>query len=97
MKYVEGSNLVVYRNGVSSPGTMVPWPVGLGDVYGMSSDGVSRFLLCDRDSNAVLTLDVRGNPCDKINVDTDSWICDCTVVDGELWVGCWNGDIVVMS
>ena len=47
----EGRNLVVYENGVSSPGTMVTWPAGLRDVWGMSSDGVSRFLVCDGDSN----------------------------------------------
>ncbi len=67
----------------------VHWPAGLEDVYGMSSDGVSRFLLCARGSKGVFTLDVRGNPCDKIKTDTDSWVCDCTVLDGELWVGCW--------
>ncbi len=96
----EGDNLVVYENGVSSPGTMVTWPAGLQSalsVYGMSSDGVSRFLVCDYKSKAVVTLDVSGKLCDKINVDIDSEVCDCTVVDGKLWVGCNNGDIVVLS
>ena len=92
----EGDNLVVYENGVSSPGTMVTWPAGLQSVWGMSSDGVSRFLVCGGDSKAVWTLDVSGKLCDKINVDTDS-VVDCTVMDGKLWVGCYNGDIVIMS
>ncbi len=92
-----GYNLVVYENGVPSPGTMVTWPAGLQSVLGMSSDGVSRFLVCDVDSKAVWTLDVSGKLCDKINVDTDSRVQDCTVVDGKLWVGCWNGDIIVLS
>ncbi len=92
-----GHNLVVYENGVSSPGTMVTRPAGLQSVMGMSSDGVSRFLLCDEDSNAVWTLDVAGKLCDKINIDTGSKVWDCTVVDGKLWVGCVNGDIVVLS
>ncbi len=90
-------NLVVYENGASSPGTMVTWPAGLQSVYGISSDGVFRFLVCDSASNAVFTLDVTGKLCDKINIDTDSGVFDCTVVDGKLWVGCVNGDIVVMS
>ncbi len=93
----EGDNLVVYENSASSPGTMVTWPAGLQSVYGMSSDGVSRFLVCERGSNTVFTLDVTGKLCDKINIHTGSRVRDCTVVDGKLWVGCYNGDIVVLS
>ncbi len=87
-------NLVVYENGVSSPGTMVAWPAGLESVCSMSSDGVSRFLVCNN-RNAVFILDAKGKLCDKINIGTT--IRDCTVGDGKLWVGCSNGDIVVMS
>ncbi len=96
VKY-EDHNLVVYQNGVSSPGTMVTWPAGLQSVYGMSSDGVSRFLVCG--SKAVFTLDVSGKLCDKINIDIDSryWVCDCTVVDEKLWVDFIKGDIIIMS
>ncbi len=89
--------LVVYENGVSNPGTMVTWPAGLRSESGMSSDGVFRFLVCDDVRNAVFTLDASGKLCDKINIDTESVVWDCTVVDGKLWVGCLNGDIVVMS
>ncbi len=92
----EGHNLVLYENGIS-PGTTAPWPTGMHSVCSMSSDGVSRFLICDRDFNAVYTLDVTRRLVDKINIDTDSEIEDCAVVDGELWVGCVSGDIVVMS
>ncbi len=92
-----GRNLVVYENGVFSPGVMVTWPAGLQRVWGMSSDGVSRFLICDESSKAVFTLDVSGKLCDKINIDTGSSVRDSTVVDGKLWVGCDNGDIVVIS
>ncbi len=93
----KGFNLVVYENGVSSPGAMVTRPAGLQSVSSMSSDGVSRFLVCDGKSNAVFTLDVSGKLCDKINVATSSEVWGCTVVDGKLWVGCEDGDIVVMS
>ena len=92
-----GSSMVVYENGVSSTGTMVPTPMGLQSVYSMSSDGVSRFLVCDEESNTVFVLDVKGKLCDKINIDTDSRVEDCKIVDGKLWVGCYNGDIVVLS
>ncbi len=93
----EDHNLVLYENSVSSPGTMVTWPAGLRSVCGMSSDGVSRFLVCARNSKTVFVLDVSGKLCGKINVDTASDIWDCAVVDGKLLVGCHNGDIVVMS
>ena len=93
----EGGNLVVYESGITNPGTIVTWPAGLQSVNGMSSDGVSRFLICDGESNAVFILDVRGKLCDKINIDTESEVCDCSLGDGKLWVGCVNGDIFVMS
>ncbi len=93
----ESDNLVVYENGVFSPCTMVPRPAGLQSVWGMSSDGVSRFLIYDRRSNAVFTLDDSGKLCDQINIDTDSGVFDCAVGGGNLWVGCGNGDIVVLS
>ncbi len=89
-------NLVVYENGVSSPGTMVAWPAGLQSVS-MSSDGVSRFLICDHTSKAVFILDVNGKLCDNVNINTTSKPKECGVGDGKLWVGCENGDIVVMS
>ncbi len=92
-----GFKLVVYKNGVYSPGTMVPMPVGLQSVQGMSSDGVSRFLICDGRSNTVFILDVSGKLCHKINIATSSYVVDCTVGDGKLWVGSWNGGIVVLS
>ncbi len=89
--------LVVYENGVSSPGTMIAWPAGLRWFSGMSSDDVSRFLVCSPQSKAVFVLDVNGTLCDKINIDTNSNAEDFTVGDGKLWVGCYNGDIVTLS
>ena len=94
----DGHNLFVYENGVSRASTKVTWASGLQSVMGMSSDGVSSFLVCDIDSTVVFTMDVSSKLCDKINIDTDTGqVYDCTVVDGKLWVGCFNGDIVVMS
>ncbi len=95
--WYEDANLVAHRSGVSSYGTNVGMPAGLQSVKGMSSDGVSRFLVCDGPGRAVFILDVNGQVCDKINIGTDSSVRDCTVIDGKLFVGCDNGDIVVMS
>ncbi len=92
-----GLELVVYENSVSSSGTMIAWPAGLRWFSGMSSNGVSRFLVCDTDSKAVFVRNVSGVLSDKINIDIDSNVEDFTVGDGKLWMGCWNGDIVVMS
>ena len=88
VQYDADANFVVYENGVSSPGITVAWPVKLQNVSGISSDGVSRFLVCDDWSKAVFTFDVSG--------DTTSKVLDCTVGDGKLCVGCSNGDIIVM-
>ncbi len=92
-----GDILVVHDNGVSSPGTMVTNPKGLLSVRSISTDDVSRFLLSDSRRHAVFILDPDGEFCDKIRVDTVSEVEDCTVGDGRLWVGCENGDIIVMS
>ncbi len=95
---IRESRLVIYENGVTSNGTTVTIPERrMMQVGGMSSDGVSRFLVCDPENKAVLIRDVSGTLCDNINIDTDSVVGDCTVGDGKLWVGCCNGDIVVMS
>ncbi len=91
------NKFVLYDHGVDSPGTMDYWPAALQSVRGISSDGVSRFLICDDVSKAIFTLDVRGKLCDKINIDTDSRVWDCAFGDGNLWVGCHSGDILILS
>ncbi len=92
--------LVVYENGVSSPGTVIDWPAGLRWFSGMSSDGVSRFLVCDTESRAVLVLDVSGTLCDEIHIDTVSNVEHYTVgtansgwgVGMETLLSCHHGD-----
>ncbi len=90
-------NLVVHGNGVSSPGTIVDMPPGLQMVKGMSSDGESRFFICNGPGRTVFILDMNGKLCVKVKINTDSNVQDCTVMDRKLLVGCKNGDIVVMS
>ncbi len=42
-------------------------------------------------------LDISGNHTHAIPIPGDRVPWDCTVVGGQLWVGCINGDIIVMS
>ncbi len=92
-----GIKLVVYKDGISSPGTMVTPPAGLNPVNCISSDGVSRFLVSNLKSKAVFILDMSGELCEKINIDTDDVVWDCTMGDGKLWVGYYTGEVNVMS
>ena len=88
--------LVVYKNGAYSTGAMIPTPHGLQSVSGMLSDGASRFFISDRDTKAVFILDVRGNLCGKISIVTNNKVRDCTIWDGKLYLGCWNGNVVIL-
>ncbi len=83
--------LVVYENGVSSPGTMLDWPAGLRWFSAVSSDGVSSFLVCDTDSKAVLVLGVSGTLCDEINIVTVSNV-EGWGVGMETLLSCHHGD-----
>ncbi len=89
--------ITLHKHGLSSYGSNITLPEGLKSVSAISTDGLSRFLVCDGDNRAVFVLDMEGKVCDKISIDTDNEVCDCGVGDKELWVGCRNGDIVIMS
>ena len=91
------NNLVIYRHGVPTPGKVIPWPQGLRDVTGLTTDHHSSFLLCDRRSRSVYVLDVSANHTHTIPIPGDRTPLNCTVVGGQLWVGCNNGDIIVVS
>ncbi len=90
-------NLVIYRHGVPTPGKVIPRPQGLKNVHGLTTDHHSSFLLCDQLSRSVHVLDVSGNLTHTIPIPGHSTPLYCTVVGGQLWVGCENGDIIVMS
>ncbi len=94
--YVNG-DLVLHRHGVSTPGKLLLKPQGLPEILSLTTDHHSSFLLVDGDSNILLVLDISGNLTHTISIpgDRDPW--DCIVVGGQLWVGCANGDIIVMS
>ena len=95
--------LVLYENGVSSPGTRIPCPEGLQSLSAISSNSVlSRFLMLDGKRHVVYVLDVDGSLCHTVEVDTDEWLNHSTVGDGEqakkLFVGCSRADrIIIMS
>ncbi len=90
-------NLVIYRHGVPTPGKVIPRLQGQKAVSGLTTDHHSSFLLCDRRSRSVYVLDISGNHTHAIPIPGDRVPWDCTVVGGQLWVGCINGDIIVMS
>ncbi len=100
VSYSSSNTLIIcdISNSSSIPRS-VDWPDGLQGVSAMSSDAVSRFFLCDSASNAVFILEKSGQLCDKININigTDRKIHDCAWSEGELLVGCDNGDIVAMT
>ncbi len=89
-------SLVSYLRSVPRPGKLVscsreqvPTPACL------TTDHHSSFLLTGSDT--VHVLDSGGNLIHTIRIPGDRLPWNCTVVGGELWVGCANGDIVVMS
>ncbi len=90
------SNLVIYRHGVPTPRKVIPRPQGLRNVLGLTTDHHSSFLLCDG-SMYVYVLDISGNLTHTIPIPGYRKPQDCTVVGEQLWVGCSNGDIIVMS
>lgn len=92
-----GKNLVTYRHGVPTRGKMLPQPQGLRSVTALTTDHHSSFLLTDVVSRSVYVLDISGNLTYTIPLPGNRWPLDCTVVGRQLWVGCRNGDITVMS
>ncbi len=89
--------LVLYRHGVPTPGKVMPRPQGLKYVTALSTDHHSSFLVSSGRSHTVSVLDVSGNLTHTIPIPGDRQPRDCTVVGEQLWVGCDNGDIIVMS
>ncbi len=92
-----GPSLVIYRQGVRTPGNLLPQTWGLWSVSDLTTDHHSSFLLCDGDSHSVYVLDISGNHTHTIPISGDRRPVDCTVVGRQLWVRCENGNILVMS
>ncbi len=99
--YGRDLTLVIYRHGRPAPSKVIPQPGGLKSVFAVSTDWHSNFLVTDtltvKETNPVFVIDISGNVRHTVNIDSDSWPRDCAVVNRQLWVGCYNGDIVIMS
>ncbi len=89
--------LVVYRHGNTTPIKVIPISAQLKDVSTVSTDCHSNFLITDSITKSVLVMGDGGNVRHIVNMDTISRPRNCAVVNKQLWVGCLNGDIVIMS
>ncbi len=91
--------LVVYRHGSPAPVRVIPRPGGLQELTVVSTDCHSlKFLLTDNVTNSVFVIDENGELHHRVNIDTESsTLSDCAVVNRQLWVGCYSGDIIMMS
>ena len=104
------NTLAVYRHGSPAPVRVILSHGGLREVSAVSTDCRSNFIVTDRNTRSVFIIDINGELHHTVNTDTDSdtdrdtdsWTrdnrpWDCAVVNRHLWVGCVNGDIVIMS
>ncbi len=89
--------LVIYRHGASTPGKVISPPKGVSWVGGPTTDNHSNFLLIGGHPLSVYVLDISGGLIHTIPIFAGSRLIDCTVVGEKLWVGCENGEIIVMS
>ncbi len=90
------SRLVIYRHGIPTPGKLVLQPPGLTYLGSLSTDNHISFLVADQRSK-VYVLDLSGKVIHTIGLPEHSEPRDCTVIGGQLWVGCREGHIMVMS
>ncbi len=93
----EDEHLVIYQHNVPSSGKVIPWPQGLRSVWSLTTDDHFSFLLTCSDSHTIYVLDFAGNLTHTIPIPGDREPRACTVMGGQLWVGCDNGDIVMSS
>ncbi len=92
------ADLIIYQYGVATRGEVLPRPRGLGYVRSLTTDLHSRFLLTSIVSHTGYVLDhISGNLTHTIPFPWDTRPLDCIVEEGQLWVACYNGDIVVIS
>ncbi len=98
MVWYARQTLVLYRYGSPAPVRVVPRPGGLERVTAVSTDCRSNYIVIDRVTRSMFIIDNTGELRQKINIpDTDIRPRDCAVVKRQLWVGCRDGDIVILS
>ncbi len=89
--------LVIYQHGVSTTGKVISMSQGLDCVGGLTTDNHSSFLLTGGYPYSVYVLDISGDVTHTIPIFRVSDPADCTVVGEELWIGNFDGEIIVMS
>ncbi len=88
----------IHRHGVSCVShEVLPQPQEMWSVSGLSTDNHTSFLLIDSVFHNVYVLDISGNFTHTIPIREERIPLDCIVVEGQLWVLCKDGDIVIMS
>ncbi len=101
-----GGTLVVYRHGSSAPVRVIPHPGGIEGVSVVSTDCRSNYIVTNYETKSVFIIDSNGDLHHTVNIsdthsntdsDFGSLTVDCAVVNRQLWVGCLNGNIVIMS
>ena len=94
--------VVVYRHGSPAPVRVIPHPRTLNVVLAVNTDCQRHFLLTDWEGKSVFVMNASGNLQHTVSISSLSagnagLLRDCAVVNRQLWVGCQNGEIVVMS
>ncbi len=91
------SILTIYHYDGTEPVRIIPVPERLNTVSAISTDARGNFLLTDCEAKSVFVVDMEGQICHTVNLDSDSKARDCAIVGRQLWVGCSNGDIMFLS
>ncbi len=92
--------LVLYPHGIQGAGQLLRLPPYMRVVGGLTTDHHSNFLMVAPEDHYVHVLDITGKlthniPIPRNNSNKEPQVC--TVVEGQVWVGYDNGDILVMS
>ncbi len=88
--------LVVYHHPSPAPVKVITRHIGLKQMTAVTTDCQRHFIVTDS-TNTVFVMDVRGHLRHTVNIGSDSKTVDCAVVNRQLWIGCVNGDIVILS
>ena len=98
VRYAGDDSLVVYRHDERErKGKLVASPKDLRMVRGITTDNRHQFLLTDHWAHAVFVIDRSGKYKYTIPIPGKRKPWDCVLHGAQLWVGCDNGDIVVMT
>ncbi len=89
--------LVVYHHGSPAPVRVIPCPGGLQFVSAVNCHSQDHLMLTDWKVKSVFVIGLSGDLRHTVNINPDSHPVDCVVVTRQLWVGCLNGDIIIMS